>query len=91
MHTLGFLARLVDGELHGDAEQTIRGAASIDEAGPEHITFASDDRTLEKARHGQAGAVIVAERRARHRSPDHSGRQPPPSVRHRLGAFSAAF
>lgn len=60
MHTLGFLARLVDGELHGDAEQTIRGAASIDEAGPEHITFASDDRTLEKARHGQAGAVIVA-------------------------------
>ncbi|MFS8525058.1 MAG: UDP-3-O-(3-hydroxymyristoyl)glucosamine N-acyltransferase [Limnochordales bacterium] len=60
MHTLGFLARLVSGELVGDAEQTVRGAASVDEAGPEHITFATDERTLETARRSRAGAVVVS-------------------------------
>lgn len=59
MPTLGFLAQLVNGELHGDAEYIIRGAAPVDEAGPEHITFASDERTLATAREGRAGAVIV--------------------------------
>ena len=60
MHTLGFLARLVSGELVGDAEQTVRGAASVDEAGPEPITFATDERTLETARRARAGAVVVS-------------------------------
>ncbi len=60
MHTLGFLAQLVSGDLVGDAEQTVRGAASVHEAGPDHITFASDERTLETARRSRAGAVIVS-------------------------------
>lgn len=61
MYTLGFLARLVDGRVEGDAEQTVKGVASVDEAGPDHITFASDERTLAIARRCEAGAVIVAD------------------------------
>lgn len=61
MYTLGFLARLVDGRLVGDAEQTVQGVAPVAEAGRDHITFASDERTLAVARDSEAGAVIVAD------------------------------
>jgi len=60
MPTLGFLAQLVNGELHGDAEYVVHGPAPVDEAGPEHITFAADERALAQARAGAAGAVIVS-------------------------------
>lgn len=59
MHTLGFLARLVSGQLIGDSEQIVRGAASVGEAGPEQITFASDAAAIAAAQQSKAGAVIV--------------------------------
>ncbi|MFO7311529.1 MAG: UDP-3-O-(3-hydroxymyristoyl)glucosamine N-acyltransferase [Bacillota bacterium] len=59
MYTLGQLARLVGGELVGDPEQAVSGAAPVDVAGPDQITFAVDAKALERARQGQAGAVIV--------------------------------
>jgi len=59
VYTLGTLARLVDGELTGDPDRTVTGAASVDEAGPEHVTFAADAKALAKAQSGQAGVVLV--------------------------------
>lgn len=57
--TLGTLARLVDGQLEGDPDQKITGAASLEEAGPKDITFAADARAVARARTSRAGAIIV--------------------------------
>ncbi len=59
VYTLGMLARLVNGELVGDASQPVSGPAPVEEAGPEHITFAADAKALDRARKGRAGAVIA--------------------------------
>jgi len=59
VYTLGTLARMVGGELVGDPDQTVTGAAPLEEAGPEHITFANDAKAAAKARNSRAGAVIV--------------------------------
>ncbi|MBO8142164.1 MAG: UDP-3-O-(3-hydroxymyristoyl)glucosamine N-acyltransferase [Firmicutes bacterium] len=59
MYTLAQLAELVGGQLEGDPAQPVLGAASVDEAGPEHITFASNGKALAKARAGRAGCVII--------------------------------
>lgn len=59
MYSLGYLAQLVSGELIGEPEQTVRGAAAVAEAGPDEITFASDAATIATARESRAGAVIV--------------------------------
>jgi len=57
---LGEIARLVGGELHGPAELEITGAATVDRAGPQEITFAAEKRYLELARSSKAGCIIVA-------------------------------
>ncbi|OUN01047.1 MAG: hypothetical protein BAA04_07605 [Firmicutes bacterium ZCTH02-B6] len=59
MYTLGVLARVAGGELVGDPEQVVSGAAAVDAAGPDQITFAADAKALARAKDGQAGAVIV--------------------------------
>ncbi|MSR60087.1 MAG: UDP-3-O-(3-hydroxymyristoyl)glucosamine N-acyltransferase [Planctomycetaceae bacterium] len=57
--TLESLARCVDGEVVGKAALEIRGAASLDKAGPQEIAFAVDDRNLRSLMSSPAGACFV--------------------------------
>lgn len=58
---LGEIARLVEGELDGVSEtQEVSGPATLDEAGPLHITFAAETKFMEQAKSTDAAAVIVA-------------------------------
>lgn len=59
MYRLADLARLVGGELLGNANTEIRGAASLEDAVPGDITFAAEERHLERARHTRATAIIT--------------------------------
>ena len=56
---LAAIARHLDCELVGDGEVEILGAAGIEEAGPEDLTFLSNPKYLSKVRSCQAGAIIV--------------------------------
>ncbi len=58
--TLAELARVLDAELHGNAEHSISGVAGIEEAGPEHLTFVANPRYSSLARTTKAGAVLVS-------------------------------
>ncbi len=57
---LAAIARHLDCELVGDGEIEILGAAGIEEAGPEDLTFLSNPKYLSKVRSCQAGAIIVS-------------------------------
>ena len=57
---LAAIARHLDCELVGDGEVEILGAAGIEEAGPEDLTFLSNPKYLSKVRSCQAGAIIVS-------------------------------
>ena len=57
---LAAIARHLDCELVGDGEVEILGAAGIEEAGPEDLTFFSNPKYLSKVRSCQAGAIIVS-------------------------------
>ena len=59
--TLGDLARLVDGELHGDSDLPITGADTIRDAHPGDITFAESAKLATKAKldKSQASAVLT--------------------------------
>jgi UDP-3-O-[3-hydroxymyristoyl] glucosamine N-acyltransferase len=59
MPSLFELARLVDGEVVGEGNIRIFGAAGFEDAKPGDITFAVSNRTLETASQSQATAVIV--------------------------------
>ena len=59
MLRLGEIARLVGGELHGPSDLEITGAATVDKAGPDEITFAAEKRYLDLARSSRAGCIIV--------------------------------
>lgn len=59
MLRLDEIARLVGGELKGPSHLEITGAATIDEAGPQEITFLAERRYLEAARSSQAACIIV--------------------------------
>ena len=54
------LAQLVQGELRGDHNLTVTGAAPLDKAGPQDITFALDDKHLAAVARSRAGACIIA-------------------------------
>jgi UDP-3-O-[3-hydroxymyristoyl] glucosamine N-acyltransferase len=56
---LDTLAELVTGDLRGAADCTVRGAHSIEKAGPEEITFAGDEANLARLRTSRAAAAIV--------------------------------
>lgn len=59
MVRLGEIARLINGSLEGPEDKEITGPATIDEAGPNHITFAAEARYYESAKSTEAAAVIV--------------------------------
>ena len=61
MRKLGDLAKLISGELVGNANLIIEGVAPIAEARPKEISFAEDAKVLAKYRnHTQAAALIVS-------------------------------
>ena len=51
-------------ELHGDGDFMCRSVASLDQAGPDQLSFAKDERTLEATQTG-AGALVVPARTSR--------------------------
>ena len=57
--TVGALARLVDGALHGDPDLQINDAAPIEAAGPGSITFLSDPKKALQLTNCKASAVFV--------------------------------
>jgi UDP-3-O-[3-hydroxymyristoyl] glucosamine N-acyltransferase len=57
--TLAELAEAVGAEVRGDPGVLIAGVATIDEAGSEQITWASDHRYAESLSRSRAGAVVV--------------------------------
>jgi len=57
--TVRRIAELVGGTVEGDGSRTIRMVASIEQAGPEEITFAVDERHAAALASSQAGAAIV--------------------------------
>lgn len=57
--TLANIADIVKGEISGDGNQKIRGAASFEDAKSDEITFASQSKFLKKIEETGAGAIIV--------------------------------
>ncbi len=59
--TVEGIARLLDGKLQGDGSREIRGVASLEDAGPDELTFAEGARALARAVHSRAGCILVPE------------------------------
>jgi UDP-3-O-[3-hydroxymyristoyl] glucosamine N-acyltransferase len=59
--TLGELARIAGGRLHGDANLKIRGVNGLAQAEPGEITFFSNPRYQEALKATRASAVLVGE------------------------------
>src|SRR5262245_47092167 len=57
--SLGELARLVGGDLEGDASLEIRGFASLESAGSSDLSFVAASRHLAAARQSAAAALIA--------------------------------
>src|SRR5262245_36157237 len=58
--TLEQLAQDVRGKLVGPGSLQIRGAAPLDKAGPDEITFAADEKHLRELKSARAGACLIA-------------------------------
>lgn len=58
--TVGSLARLVGGVVHGDAEHVIAGVGDLRFSGKDRIGFLRDPKLTEAARVSQIGALLVA-------------------------------
>lgn len=58
--SIGAIAELVDGEVVGDADKLIDGAAAFDDAGPADVTFAMSSKFVKKLGTCGAGVVIVS-------------------------------
>jgi UDP-3-O-[3-hydroxymyristoyl] glucosamine N-acyltransferase len=54
----GDVARAVSGRLHGDPERRLRGVRTLEEAGPEHLTFLANPRYRDALRRSGAGVVL---------------------------------
>lgn len=59
MITVGELAARVGGEVHGDADRALKGAATLDAAGPDQLAFFGDPRYRKAFEATAAGAVLV--------------------------------
>ena len=59
--SLSDLARLVNGQLHGDGDVQINGADIIRDACPDHITFVENDKLAGKMSTCKAAAAVVPE------------------------------
>ncbi len=90
MPTLGDLAALVGGTLHGPASLEINGVGPVESAGPGQITFVTDERRLPALAASRAAAVLLS---------DTAGAGGRPAIRHPrplealpalLGAFAPA-
>jgi UDP-3-O-[3-hydroxymyristoyl] glucosamine N-acyltransferase len=75
------LARRLGASVDPDADLDVRGVATIEEAGPEHVTFVSNPKYVARARETRAGAILVA--------PDFA--EPTPAVLLRLANPYLAF
>lgn len=58
-NTVAQLAALVQGTVHGNPDQSIASARSLQEAGPNDVTFIENERNLRLLRECKAGAVVV--------------------------------
>ena len=56
---LGNLAERVGGRVVGDADRVIRGLATLEEAGPDQLSFLSNTKYREAARRTRAGAILI--------------------------------
>ncbi len=59
MLTVAHLAALVHGSVHGDGDRPVRAARSLQEAGPEDITFIEHERNLRLLKECKAGALVA--------------------------------
>ncbi len=57
--TIRQIADLIGAEIEGDEAITITGIAAIDSAGPQELTFASDEKRAAQLGEGNAAAAIV--------------------------------
>lgn len=60
VYTLGQLAEELGGTLRGDADQTISGLATLQEAGPAHLSFLANAQYRKYLSTTQAAAVLLA-------------------------------
>ena len=56
---LGELAKRIGGRVVGDGDAVIHGVATLEEAGPDQLSFLSNPKYREAARRTRAGAVLV--------------------------------
>lgn len=59
--TVAELAALCGGTVEGDGSRTIVGAAALDEAGPEHVSFLAQAKYAPRLAETRAGAVVVGD------------------------------
>lgn len=59
MKTLGELATHVGGRVIGDPETKIAGIASVSDCRPDEITFAIEEKFIERAKNIKIGAILV--------------------------------
>jgi UDP-3-O-[3-hydroxymyristoyl] glucosamine N-acyltransferase len=57
--TLRELAALVEGRLEGDPDRVVRGVASLEDAGPDDLSFVAARRHAEAAARSRAGALLA--------------------------------
>lgn len=53
------VARWLGGKVEGDGDREITGVAGLEGAGPQDLTFAEDERALERAGRSRAGCILV--------------------------------
>jgi UDP-3-O-[3-hydroxymyristoyl] glucosamine N-acyltransferase len=61
--TLGRVAQVTGGEVHGDAGLRLTGVAPLESAGPHELSWAVDERRTADAARSRAGALLVADHR----------------------------
>ena len=57
--TVGYLAELVDGEVEGDPDTRVAGAAAVEDAEPGDIVLAQDARFFERAVNSDAACIVA--------------------------------
>ncbi|KDE40488.1 UDP-3-O-[3-hydroxymyristoyl] glucosamine N-acyltransferase [Nitrincola lacisaponensis] len=62
MYILNELVERVGGQLIGDGTRIIRSLATLEDAGPEQLSFFANPRYLKQLRASRAGAVLVQEK-----------------------------
>ena len=58
-YTVAEIAKLLGGEVHGDASLVLRGFAPADRAQPGDLTFAENENYFARAEQSAASAIIV--------------------------------